>query len=537
MLYDNARPPVSQSDVLVDFKVCPNTSFVDIESIVLIGFEMQRRLNALKARTEEQLSVAYQQCVTVSATEMVLKPSITRTYFTYLYVLYIELISMHTVGHSQTELSLASIVSSLSSSAVDAYASILCRDITAHVIEPIIKGTTAVEVQHYRLKLVAAREGETESPLTNLSIALDFLSTNLFPVMPTTSIRRSLCKPITSAALHIFLLPSLPTRFVELEAFRKVVKQAVEFEGKYIVEMLGNDLHDRPIQAWAEGLNGHYERQRRKDILNQARKMILEQSSSETFLAELELEQQEVLAEQVVEEDEQADAWGLEGGAAKSAESAGWGFEDEVVEDTTDADDAWGWNDDTAEENVAEEENAWDDPWGEEPADDPTPAPAPPSPSVPKVANGLVRKGKKTPGVAVDPTPPPPPPPAPVEHPPTTKRPPAITVNAPPKETYLVSQQMKDLLSMVQSVLAEGLEFSSGGSTISKSASSILDLYRALKPLTLSTPKDRLLFSNDCLYLSSNIDLDCKESLKTLSSVFLEDVIVSLFFLRLFLNP
>jgi centromere/kinetochore protein ZW10 len=58
------------------------------------------------------------------------------------------------------------------------------------------------------------------------------------------------------------------------------VRQSKELEEKYIVNMLGQDLHDREIETWADTVSSHYERKRRAQILEDARQMILRQDGS-----------------------------------------------------------------------------------------------------------------------------------------------------------------------------------------------------------------------------------------------------------------
>ena len=58
------------------------------------------------------------------------------------------------------------------------------------------------------------------------------------------------------------------------------MRQSKELEEKYIVNMLGQDLHDREIETWADKVSSHYERKRRTQILEDARQMILRQDGT-----------------------------------------------------------------------------------------------------------------------------------------------------------------------------------------------------------------------------------------------------------------
>ncbi|KAJ7759219.1 hypothetical protein B0H16DRAFT_1885130 [Mycena metata] len=235
-----------------------------------------------------------------------------------------------------------------------------------------------------------------------------------------------------------------------------------------------------------------------------------------------------------------------------------------------DADDAWGWNDDAPEES-AEDTPAWDA-W-DEPSTSSTDSRPPPAPSIapaaaaaiasspapsPKMATRLEKlanKGKKnlngsSPMGSPIPSPvsarsspapitsakfPPPKsapaPPAPAKekerHPPPPLAPPAPI----PKETYLVSARMRQIIVIVEDVLVEGRTFatsnvlppppssteSSGpsppGTLLLQSAASAVDLYRALYPVKFAArlkagsggSEAPMRFSNDCLWLSGEV--------------------------------
>lgn len=409
-----------------------------------------------------------------------------------------------------------------------------------------------------------------------MSITLGFLQEHLFPFLPASQKEawpKSLCKPLNTAILHRLLIPSLPSALGSLPPFLELVKQATYFEDKFIVDILGNAPNDREIKVWADGVGGHYERKRRMEILDRARAVIIGPEDGGTFLAEAAHEDgaAEIIPVQgedpVVENGEEDTAWGLDGDEGHKVEGEveedGWGFDDDDTPDPVpepkvvpaeqedDPADAWGWND---EESVPLD----DDPWAEELEE---PARPPAAPSIPKTASRLEKfssKGKtsQTNGVSQASSP------VPVITPSTArssdKRPPQITVTAPPKETFLVSGRTKDVIRLVEDVLNEGEEFTSSnlfsstsapGALIQQSALSILDLYRALYPvtfgshLTLSTELE-MRFSNDCLYMSgatveiesahAKLDLSLKDklqnsknNLKLLGDSWHEDAVVS----------
>jgi len=243
------------------------------------------------------------------------------------------------------------------------------------------------------------------------------------------------------------LRPSLPSVFEGLSSYLSIVQQAVEFEEKYIVGILGGDVNDKAIQLWTEKLSSHYERQRRVQILNLSRTVILALDSAEVdFLEDIDLLSETVPPSDVHmpevnlrDEGETSgsstgyseDAWGFgddeksgNGGSAAVDEDS-WGFDDDTAEPEVTSDqhmvaenepqshaedvehdpgDAWGWNEDN---NLPVEDSgddsAWDDPWAEAPSSEQSeefsiaedaPAPAP-SISQPKVASRLEKLAAK----------------------------------------------------------------------------------------------------------------------------------------------
>lgn len=299
---------------------------------------------------------------------------------------------------------------------------------------------------------------------------------------------------------------------------------------------------------------------------------------------------------------------GVASGADTSleVEEDGWGFDDDVIpdpepdpeppsqtqdespspevvstEDEPDSSEAWGWNDD--EDAPPSEETAWDDPWGDEPSTNSSPIDArpPPAPSItsPKTATRLEKaanKGKKPlNGSSINSSPvssqfskqsPSPPPvisvhaPSTLDSHPSGKRPSRLTMNM-PKESYSVSGRMKRIISIVEDTLNEGRQFvvsklippsehgSMPGTVMLQTVSSILDLHMALYPVKFATdlvsPERGMRFSNDCLFLSTEVERIekglsghdmpttkeqlsiCRHRSKVLSDSWYHDVIVS----------
>lgn len=378
------------------------------------------------------------------------------------------------VRNSETVLSLSSVLSALSNESLNGHLLILKRDLTAHFIHFVLKESCSVSVyanisKQAKLTCIPSSSNELlSSRLANLTTLLDFLHEHLFSHLPPShwsSFSHSLCKVLSNSVLDNLLRPSLPSGFEGLSSYISVVQQAVEFEEKYIVGILGGDVNDKAIQLWTERLSSHYERQRRVQILDSTRTVILAPDSAGDYFLEdidllpetiqpLDLPAQDVGSKEEGEDsslstDYSEDAWGFgddeksgnEGSAPVGEDS--WGFDDDTVGPEVAADqhtvaenehrckaenskeqdpgDAWGWNEDNdLPVDDSGDDSAWDDPWAEAPSSEQSeefsvaedaPAP-PPSTSQPKVASRLEKlaaKNKKTMNADL-------PPPSPLKH-------------------------------------------------------------------------------------------------------------------------
>ncbi|KAJ7446711.1 hypothetical protein FB451DRAFT_1291273 [Mycena latifolia] len=604
-----------------------------------VMLDLKRKFQATKSRVEEQLNEAYSRSVTVSPKCLAILPSVV-------------------VRQSETVLSLLDILASLSTTSLSSHLATLRRDITNHYVDHLLRQptslTTSSDNSEHRLTIFPSPPNSEDltTRLDNISTTLKFLSTHFMAFLPTHeahAFSRSLCKPIVTSVLTNLLVPSLPSSFELLPQFLALSQHAVAFEDEYVIQLLGDDKSDRPIKAWVHGMGGHYERQRRVQILETSRIIILApESAPDRFHVEIDIRQgkmPEVVPVQAEEEDHDA-SWGF--GDEEKGDSAddGWGFDDDTEPesapvlpaaadpapvpspedlaedgwgfDTDESEpvlleepqegpatnghgepepDAWGLNDDDAPSNSAED-TAWDDPWDDPPEKlnttkdmRPPPAPSltsskiaassPTSTSSPKMATRLEKlanKGKKhlnggspmsspapsTPMSSSKPPPItpsllPPPPPDPVKSP--ENRPPRLSTSvATPKETYLVSGRVRQIINLFEDVLTEGQKFGASkifapvetssppGTVLSQSAASILDLYRALYPVKFagrlkSAPEAPMQFSNDCLYLSgeiarveaaTNVDAlapvkdrlaECRHRLKVLGDSWFEDTV------------
>jgi len=579
-------------------------------------------------------------------------------------------LSARLVQKSSESVSLPDILFSLSPTSLAERLTMLRRDITAHFIEAVLTQPLSITQSRHTEALPAPIEHRLElfpappdlttlfSRLDNLSGVLEYLNTHLFGAIPSSqraTFLKSFSKPLTSGVLNHLLIPALPTSLSELPKYLELLERAVKFESEHLTQILFGPTSgistgakippENEIKSWVEGIVSHYQKKRRLDVLDQARKMFTDGSSDwlETFQVEwtvtsvtpapsandsmlLELDTPFGHSSAVVPTTNGTN--GVNGDAGTDqVDNEGWGFDDDegageegtpLDEEakkppnenashsptdpkayTTDEadDDAWGWNDEEDPEPtpMPKPEAPEDDAGGDNPpwvAWDETP-PSPPTKKVlPKPATKLEKfssKGKRgTSSPKIITQPPEPEPistrnnpnhlPAPAPSTPLSSSwssssstpsqqfqsipPTPASTTAPknaPKEYYSVSSGMQDILELVENIMLESSEFSrstllaaylpapnfasstssvSGGvpgSVILNTVPSILDLFRALYPMTLrlgpengvdfqkgpgksaateGSAKRAIQFSNDCLYLEERI----QELLPALSS-------------------
>jgi centromere/kinetochore protein ZW10 len=356
-------------------------------------------------------------------------------------------------------LDLRVIFKSLSAGSLSNHISTLRRDFQSYFIDHVLKQPYALNIDtsnpnEIKLTLIPAppNNEDLRSRLDNISHILDFLSFHLIPYLPETEgnqFARSLSRPIASSVLNNLLMPSLPSSFGLLPSFLSLLERAVLLEENHISKLLGMLGNEGIIKSWSDVVSGHYERRRRIEILELARKAIVEAGDpNDTFkviISDGGLETSRSAIPKSQDEDFKDDAWGFDEPTTSNPLSGftdGWGFDDDTnattpveeerevelepeeapmdidekqnINDDGDVDpaDAWGWNEEedvpdespqTAEtlvpEVVAPEDDVWDDPWsdsGEQ--SEPEPPIISPSFTSPKVATRLeksVSKNKK----------------------------------------------------------------------------------------------------------------------------------------------
>ncbi|PPQ67869.1 hypothetical protein CVT25_010308 [Psilocybe cyanescens] len=370
------------------------------------AMDLKQKFNATKAKTQDQLSNAFLRGIIVSPTEITVHPTIQ-------------------VRQSDTVLDLSSVLRSLEPSSLSNHLATLRRDLMAHFVDHVLKQPYNVTVKsslgnEVQLSLIPAPPNteDLRTRLDNVSTILEFLSSNLFPHVPPqerTQFMRTLSKPVMTSVLSNLLMPSLPGSFGLLSSYLDLLKRAVVFEERDIGSLLESDMKEGSIKAWSDGVSGHYERRRRVEILELARKEVLFSEDNETFEAYTEGGPETSLPSVVPvqpDEDFREDAWGFDEPITANpvAEPAdGWGLDDDMEVDPVpeapneddeeidpntpvdskfvadeaqnlepDPADAWGWNeDDDLPTDEVPEDNPWDDPWEDSAPEDPVPEPQP----------------------------------------------------------------------------------------------------------------------------------------------------------------
>jgi len=440
-------------------------------------------------------------------------------------------------------LPLPELLHSLAPASLSNHLAIFRRDLMGRFVDPVLQRPYSVSAQCFSNELkvsLAAAPSQLEDlakRFDNLSTILNFLFNNFFLHLPSKEadqFQRSLLKSVVNNALKHLLLPSLPSSFGLLPSFLKVLRRAVSFEDG-ISGLLGNEC---PIKDWSDGVAGHYERRRRVDILEKARREILAPDDvQDVFSITLYEDPDTMLPTNTFAPSDsgEIDAWGLDEPPPSVPEDdrlasndAGWAFDESIKEADTwgldeeltalsnesteishqgeidpDSTDAWGWDDDKQADEMTED-NAWDDPWV---------GSTEPSASKDVTFNSpkaTIRKQNGHPSF-------------PLSHTTTTnadsftsKRKDGIT-----RESYLVPKRTQNIMKMVETVIDESkLVYASNlfgekdlssppGTIVSQSALSILDLYQAIYPIkhakALEEPKNGFLFSNGCLYMAGAI--------------------------------
>ena len=571
-LLGTTPPPLGEAAVTSDMRV---RSLV-VRHARVSESTPQSKFRVLTNRLEELLNNAYTQGVVVSSTDVIIRPFVLGWSQGFVQATVDSDIHIsRIVPNSEKPIPLSAMLSSLSSSSLSAHMASLRRDITTHYIDHTLDHPTSLSFLQepdqfgsfiHRLQRLPSSSNRDTTPLSNLSRTLEFMNDKLFPCLPQSqreTFPRSLAKPLTSSIMTRLLIPSLPSKLDALPTFLELTRTSVDFETKYIVALLKGDTFDREIRNWVDSVCAHYERGRRQRILDDVRESILASVSrpKDTFYSELVtvINVTQPRVEPAPVAPVTTNSWNLNDDRISRTDSSGsgidagdaWGFDDEVEEPEAtpvsepdapqepepDPNEAWGWNDEQAEEQPeasiqgsaeiapgepTEQDQVWDDdPWADDSVANEVTLPdrppvgssiprqlAPVAPTSSSRQQPLSNGHPSTNGHVAN-----------GHHPPSRPSQNASTVN---KEPYSVSVIIRRIVQAVEDALHEGkalassgifsqffLSTSTPGTLIMQTGALALDLYRALLPVVavskLSQPAGRMQFSNDCYYLSEEI--------------------------------
>ncbi|CCA66727.1 hypothetical protein PIIN_00408 [Serendipita indica DSM 11827] len=446
-LLDLSPPPLVKSLVLSDLK----------------HLTRSKRDNVL-----EQLSKAYATCLDLKESSFVI------------------------AHHYGSNLTLNDILVSLPSEIIAVNLATLRKDLFSRFINCVLRDNyTVLRVKSTRIDLSAS---SSQDSFTSLLHLFTFLSEELLPHIPephrasfSTAFYNPLCDALQA---HLFAL--VPATIDELPSYLTTLIGVIDFETK--ITALGFSTGpERRLQAWCQGVQTHYEKKRRTELLERARTIVLSQPSYGVTI------EVEVSAKESVKE--AASVEPLTDGA--EVETANWDFDDEDTtkevpsiasnkedaESTEEDGDGWGFDDDepTVEEKGQESEEKTHDPWG---------------------TNGMMLQYHQMM---------------------STRLKPAQTRVVASPETYQVSNVAKEISELAHKILSEGISLlhtrlfaeqgftSTRASLLMPSTPSVVDLFRALYPVlhseeSQSSLASRLRYSNDCQYLA--------DSCKTLQDVY-----------------
>ncbi len=382
----------------------------------------------------------------------------------------------------------------------------LRKGVMTRFVPPILKLTHVVAVAENTLFLNRA---PSKGPMPHLSALVGFLSLRLFQFLPPKHAVHAvddLSLPLLSVVLESFQ-SEIPNSIGHLPSYITFVRGGVQFEESVNALRKKYETEDRLraleiLTEWSLSLHCHYEKKRRQTILEDARKIIVDQRK----LAGARIDKSEAPAPQYLPSvthpsgDSVPDSARIvDGSMAGPAEADiidddggdGWGFDDEGLEPAGDNVPDSSSLDVCASTTEIEEVDPWDgDPWDDPSSADPSsvessqPVSEPSSnltsltAPTPKTANGLGKfKGKsknisssssleQPSGVTSSTLPIGPSEPNLISgtsasqsngvHPPPPLAPPVV-------ETYLVSECARSLLTLCESIVQEGYELSTSG--------------------------------------------------------------------------
>ncbi|EJD47988.1 hypothetical protein AURDEDRAFT_183735 [Auricularia subglabra TFB-10046 SS5] len=391
--------------------------------------EMKARLSTLQHKVQEQLGVALAQCVQSQSS----KQTLTIRDFT-------------TPANASAHITLHDICTSIQRESLLSHLNTLRKDLAARLLEPILLSSAVASVQStaelHILSLTSA--AGPSKHLESLTTILRFLHDNLFPHLPTqvaSDYAASLYTPFASAVLQQTLVQHLPHTLAHLPAFLKYVRDAIAFESAIASDFRVTNGRECLLAEWADKLPSYYEKQRRLQLLEEARGVFLAPGKDESVRVDAPRGADatnghssgegsfEAVPEPEPEKEKAADefenSWDFDDDGADNPPAGGrkstdsWGFDDDEEEvevaiapaptpapapalsvkppdisvspsEDDSSSNGWGWDDDDDGDAApiqtdTQTETVDDDPW-ESAWADPAPPPKPPASAPPQTA-------------------------------------------------------------------------------------------------------------------------------------------------------
>ncbi|EJU03789.1 hypothetical protein DACRYDRAFT_115110 [Dacryopinax primogenitus] len=423
-------------------------------------------------------------------------------------------------------LELSAIVSAMREGTVETIANSLRKDIVAQLVEPVLVSSTAISTNGDMLTLRPSSAHDVHPPLFNLERILEYLNNNL-PEALMTALRLDISTPL----LKCLLIPSLPQSLSTLSAFLTLLHEAVQLEEK---AMNGHD-----VKEWADDVGLHYERSRRKVLLDHARAIILDSNmgfsevedrteSSPSIVPPVPTDPAIAAAVEATIQDanDEDSNWDFDEAQASTSPRPAAGPAQASIsdegEDMWELDNAeapdpgiktvsitssggWGWDDDADENNV---ERYQDDPWSLPKQTNKTNNTNPP-----RAASKLEKRAtrgkhsittsKIAPQESKKPT-----------QSMSTAPPPKATMSRPGRQTFTVSRRSQSVFQVAERCLDEGRQLLAlhdlpkrqppTGTLLMSTPSAIFELFRALPQEDVASARF-VIFSNDCRYLSQQV--------------------------------
>ena len=387
----------------------------------------------------------------------------------------------------------------------------LRKNVMSRFVPPILKHTHVVVIAECTLFLNRA---PSKSPILHISALVEFLSTRLFQFLPPKLAAHAvddLSLPLLSSVLECFH-SEIPNSIGHLPSYITFVQDGVQFE-EFLNTLRQKHETEDPLRAlkilteWSLSLHSHYGKKRRQSILEDARKIIVD----ERKLAAARIDKREVSTSQHLASAAPTSS-GSVPDSSRTGDELAIASDDNISSalhppaapaephDIIDGEDGWGFDEELEPvgENITDssttnggelapeideidpwECDPWDDPPGadsssvksSEPVSAPSSYSTPSTAPIPKAANGPKGKSKNLPSSSSLEGPMPLTPPTespeldlmPGPSPSQSNGVHAQPSLARPVERYLVSECARSLFTLCKSTMQESYELSTSG--------------------------------------------------------------------------